>query len=105
MSWLGIVLALLFVPFGGLIGDIEGIVVALFLGYLTGAVIQLTLKVNKLGTQLSALEKMYKGIRQAVTEPPKPVESEATLVEPQIKTTPVTDHVKPISPEQPPIPA
>lgn len=93
MSWLGIVLALLFVPFGGFIGDIEGIVVAVFLGYLTGAVIQLTLKVNKLGTQLSALEKMYKGMRQAVTEP---------QVE---KTVPVTEQARPIPPVQPPIPA
>ena len=59
MSGLGIILALLFAPLGGVIGDFKGVLVGLFLGYVFGAIIQLTGKVNKLSTELTNLEVLW----------------------------------------------
>jgi len=91
MSWLGILLALLFVPFGGLIGDIEGVFVSLFIGYLLGAVIQLTMKLNRLGTQISSLEAMYRSLKRSISEQPSGVSEskESESGQPEPVTTPV----------------
>lgn len=100
MSWLGIILALLFVPFGGFIGDVEGIIVALFLGYLLGAVIQLTLQVGKQHKQLNNLERLYQGLKQSVAERQPVVSTETVRTEnvPE-QPLPVSEPVTPPSRE------
>ena len=68
MSGLGFILALLFAPFGGLLGDVEGVFVGLLLGYVFGAVIQLNAKMKKLNSRLSWLEEMYQSLKQSTVD-------------------------------------